>query len=650
MTELVVLQDTSPERDYPAVPSVISGNDNHPPVDSVTSGNDNYPAVDSVTSGNDNYPAVDSVTSGNDNSAKRSAVHCRGATTLGVKTVQFRLAAKTCSIQKKSLLRSGRKKNTSVSRGRKSSVALVSKFYSPKHDSNLLDPMAYDSGPKSRRKSSKPSIKELRSSLDKDIGSLCCSGNILVIERYKGHRVEGAIVQLEGSASERWSLSIKKDGITQYSLTPGKAMRPCGYNHFTHDIIWTEDARKWKLEFLDRREWLIFRELYRECYDRNKLVPIADIVHIPGVYEVSDYADTESNSIPFRRPNSYISMEEDELSRALAKQRANYEMDSEDEEWLRKFNDESLVVNEYWEHVSDQHFEVIIDALEKASYLRPEDFSDERAAANLCLDLERKEVVEAIHGYWMQKRKKKGTALVKVFQLYRAQEDEVLPRSISLKRSINRQERRGGRRRGRTAIKAGKKASEGQNSSLLEVQEAKAAATPSARSGVKKRRKMMLLSDILASPMMAAKEPAATAVEGNVNVLEEEDSLIEVQVQFQFQEAEGAASESVGLVVDERPKKQQFMGTPKKPPKAAKRRKAAAESTLTRRTAQAENLEAMGPSKLENILDKAFAAAGRSAAAARCKRRHAQARLQHADLATYKATMALRNAQGFGVR
>ncbi|GMP22344.1 hypothetical protein CsSME_00000402 [Camellia sinensis var. sinensis] len=193
-------------------------------------------------------------------------------------------------------------------------------------------------------------------------------------------------------------------------------MRPCSCNRVTNDIIWTEDNNNWKLEFPDRRDWLIFKELYKECSNRNVQVPSGNIIPVPGVYEVSGYAD--SSNVDFRRPISYISVKDDELSRALAKRTANYDMDSDDEEWLRTLNNESFAAgNEQWEHISEEIFELIIDAFEKAFYCSPDDYSDEKAAVDLCLDLERKEVVEAVYNYWLKKRKQKRSALIRVFQV-----------------------------------------------------------------------------------------------------------------------------------------------------------------------------------------------------------------------------------------
>lgn len=132
---------------------------------------------------------------------------------------------------------------------------------------------------------------------------------------------------------------------------------------------------------------------------------------MPGVREVPGYADT--HSLPFLIPESYISVKEDEVSRSFAKKTANYDMDSEDEEWLKKLNKDF----ELHDHVSEDKFELMVDAFEKAFYSKPYDFSDGVAAAGHFLDMGKREVVEAVYSYWMNKRKQKKSSLLRVFQV-----------------------------------------------------------------------------------------------------------------------------------------------------------------------------------------------------------------------------------------
>lgn len=235
-----------------------------------------------------------------------------------------------------------------------------------------------------------------------------CSANILITESDRCYRVEGAVVTLERPTSKEWLLAVKKDGLTRCTFKAEKIMRPCSSNRYTHVIMFSLD-NGWKLEFANRRDWIVFKDLYKECSDNSIPATVAKFIPVPGVCDVSDYAD--SSTVPFERPDTYISTNGDELSRAMTRKTANYDMDSEDEDWLSKFN------NEFQEHVSEDNFELIVDALEKAYYCNPDDCHDEKTAANRCQDLGSKEVVEAVYSYWMKKRKQKRSYLIRVFQV-----------------------------------------------------------------------------------------------------------------------------------------------------------------------------------------------------------------------------------------
>lgn len=245
-----------------------------------------------------------------------------------------------------------------------------------------------------------------------DIDSSCCSANILVIESDKCSREEGANIMLEISSSREWLLVIKRDGLTRYTQKAEKIMRPCSCNRFTHAIMWNLD-NGWKLEFSNRVDWFTFKDLYKECSDRNVLAPNVKNIPVPGVIEVLDYG--KSNTATFCRPDSYISVKDDEVSRAMARRGANYDMDSEDEKWLEKFNNEDFTQDGLHQSICEDAFELMVDAFEKAYYCHPDDLPDEKAAANLCPYGQRE--VEALYNYWMKKRKQKGSVLVRVFQV-----------------------------------------------------------------------------------------------------------------------------------------------------------------------------------------------------------------------------------------
>ncbi|CAH9116485.1 unnamed protein product [Cuscuta europaea] len=343
--------------------------------------------------------------------------------------------------------------------------------------------------------SSAKKFKELKKSAvfesTKDIESTSCSANVLVIESDKCFRVEGAIIALELlSASNQWTLSVSSGGIRQYSLTAEKVMRPCSSNRVTHDILWTVD-NSWKLEFPNRRDWWVFKELYKECAERNAQPSIVSTIPIPGVCELSGFWENGSTTY-FSRPDPYITVKTDELGRALDSRMAIYDLDSDDEEWLNEFN------NKLHQCVSIEKFELMIDSLEKWRFCNPDDVCDGKTALSDCLGSESKDIAEAVHGYWIKKRKLKRAPLVKIFQLYQPRKTVITTKSIlRKKRSFKRQGGQTGRGKKNNFLQvlAAQRDAEQQQSAILKVKEAKASATRQEGLAVVKRHKAQQLME-----------------------------------------------------------------------------------------------------------------------------------------------------------
>lgn len=371
------------------------------------------------------------------------------------------------------------------------------------HVSKKKAPSALPLAPKQelRRSVRKSSVSELpvqKSDLvgpNMDIDSQCCTANILVVETDKCYRVEGAEVKLDLSASNEWLLAVKKDGSTRFSLKVQREMRPGTTNRFTHAVIWAAE-NGWKLEFPERKDWAVFKELYKVCGERNIVPtsPVIKIIPVPWVCEVTNSWDSPG---AFKRPESYIRMTSDELSRTLSRRTASYDMDSEDEEWLSKLNSELDASN----HLSEESFELMIDAFEKASYCTPEDVNDEKAAAGLCLDLASMEVVESVYRYWMKKRKQKRAPLNRVFQLNQPTRAQMITKPVlRKKRSMKRQTVQSFQRgRGKDStvlqvIAAEHNAAEEQ-SAILRVQQAKASADKSVELAILKRQRAQFLME-----------------------------------------------------------------------------------------------------------------------------------------------------------
>lgn len=350
------------------------------------------------------------------NTANKLALHPSvRASKLAGRNVQSRNGPTSRGIQKRrSSLRRRKARNPPLLGTHKANGALVSDLINSRKNGS---PFSSTVSKNKLRSSARGSVSFTEvgtvERLSQSSNASCCLAGILVTQSDRCCRESGATVMLEMSASKEWLLVVKKDGVTRYRHKAAKVMRPCSTNRFTHAMVWSGDDN-WKLEFSSRQDWLLFKDLYKECYERNVHV-FGKVIPVPRVSEVSGYEDT--NSVPFHRPDLYISVNDDEVSRALARRTANYDMDSEDEEWLKKFNNEHFTEDKVHELVSEDNFELMIDAFEKAHYCSPDDFSDEKAAADLCLDLGQREVVQAVYDYWMKKRKQKRSSLLRVFQV-----------------------------------------------------------------------------------------------------------------------------------------------------------------------------------------------------------------------------------------
>ncbi|KAK6233840.1 hypothetical protein QUC31_006246 [Theobroma cacao] len=481
-----------------------------------------------VSDSEEDEPCVTSVvdvcksTSGNaaveiDNLGSKVVLHPSvRASKLTGRNAQCRNGLSSRSIQKRrSSLRRRRARNPSIVAIHKANGALMSDLISSRRNGIPFSSVVSKNKLRSSvRNSSVANVSDVGSSISdlmQNVDSSQCSANILVIEADRCYREEGAIVTLELSASREWLLVVKKGSSTKFACKADKFMRPSSCNRFTHAIIWTGDDN-WKLEFPNRQDWIIFKDLYKECSERNVPASTVKAIPVPGVHEVPGYEDRRS--VPFCRPDFYISLDGDEVSRALAKRTANYDMDSEDEEWLKKFNNEFFSGNGHCEHLSEDCFELMVDAFEKAYFCSPDDYSNENAAAHLCLDLGTRGLVEAVHTYWLRKRKQRRSALLRVFQGHQVKKAPLVPKPFLRKRrSFKRQASHG---RGKQpyllqgprfrynaetsiicncAALAAERDSMAEQNAMLKLEEARVSASRSVELAVLKRQRTQLLME-----------------------------------------------------------------------------------------------------------------------------------------------------------
>lgn len=351
---------------------------------------------------------------GNDVSVKTEASNVnRVAARLASRGVQLRHGHNL----KKSSLRSKRGRPPSSLSSRKLNRSFGPNLFGIRHNGIQLPAVVPGRELRSSVKKGSPaSMRKVKSSLvglSRDVDSTTCFANILVMQSDRCYREQGAVVTLEVSAKKQWYLAVTTGDMKRYTLIAEKIMRPCSCNRFTHAIIWAADCG-WKLEFPDRHDWLIFKELYKECSDRNVQVPVESCIPVPGVQEVPFYLSSNGS---FVRPDSYIKVKDDELARALTRREANYDMDSDDEQWISNFNKElSAEIKDNQKFLSDEIFELIIDAFERGFHCNTDDYSDEKVVPNIGLNVE-KQFLEAVYGYWIKKRKQTRSALIRVFQV-----------------------------------------------------------------------------------------------------------------------------------------------------------------------------------------------------------------------------------------
>ncbi|KAK9156692.1 hypothetical protein Scep_003266 [Stephania cephalantha] len=337
-----------------------------------------------------------------------------------------------------------------------------------------------------------PCEKDLKSTLvelKQNVDSLSCDANILVIESDRCYRIEGAKVGLEYLGSEEWCVAVKVHDSTRYKYKALDLMKPSTTNRVTHAMIWTGE-NGWKLEVSDRRDWVIFKELYKECADRNSRAPSSKTVHVPVVRELESYEDFEF--VPFVRPESYISMPDD-VQIALTRKTANYDLDSGDEEWLEKLNkdisDGKLGASN---HVSAEKLEEMVDVFEKAAYTCPDVVSDENKALSIFPDQNGSGIIAAVYQYWSTKRKQRRAPLLRAFQDLPTRKPPLAPDSVNRKKRSSKpqssQSAKTNQRNSTPAVTA-----ETEKETLKKIQEAKDSLKQSVEVAVQKRKRAQTL-------------------------------------------------------------------------------------------------------------------------------------------------------------
>ncbi|KAL3655676.1 hypothetical protein CASFOL_000072 [Castilleja foliolosa] len=242
---------------------------------------------------------------------------------------------------------------------------------------------------------------------------ITCSANVLVTNEEKGWRECGAHIVKEVADDNEWRLAVKLSGVTRFLYKVKHILQLGSTNRYSHAMIW-KGGKDWVLEFPDRSQWMLFKEMYEECYDRKIRAASVKNIPIPGV-RVVDESDGYGDEVPFvQNCNMYFRQVQTDAEMAIDRSRILYDMDSEDEEWLtaRKNCAEKQKI----EQISDEFLEMAMDMFEKVSYAqRRESFADAEVE-ELAVGLGSVEAVKLVYLHWRQKREKTHMPLIRHFQ------------------------------------------------------------------------------------------------------------------------------------------------------------------------------------------------------------------------------------------
>ncbi|OIT33749.1 PREDICTED: uncharacterized protein LOC109205606 [Nicotiana attenuata] len=248
----------------------------------------------------------------------------------------------------------------------------------------------------------------------RNIELLSCDANVLVTVPDKGWREFGARVVLEIAGHNEWRIAVKFSGVTKYSYKVHNILQPGSTNRFTHAMMW-KGGKDWVLEFPDRSQWMLFKEMHEECYNRNIRAASVKNIPIPGVRLIEEIEDYASEVSFIRSSAKYYRQVESDVDMAMDPSHILYDMDSEDEQWLSK-NNFSCSGESKCEEISDELFEKTMDMFEKVAYARQRDHFTPDELEELMVGVGSMEVVRSVYDHWGIKRQKKGMALIRHLQ------------------------------------------------------------------------------------------------------------------------------------------------------------------------------------------------------------------------------------------
>ncbi|GJT46642.1 enhancer of polycomb-like protein [Tanacetum coccineum] len=250
---------------------------------------------------------------------------------------------------------------------------------------------------------------------------VACAANLLKNSGDKGWRECGVRVFLEAADHNEWKLAVKCSGELKYIYKVHQDLPPGSSNRYTHAMIW-KGGKDWSLEFPDRGQWILFKEMHEECHNRNIRASSIKNIPIPGVRLIEDLID-DQEVMPFVRGPWYFSQAKSDVERAMDASHVLYDMDNEDEEWVSGYKASCEMQGSKDDVISDELFEKVMDMLEKVSYAQKRDHFTPGEIEELIARVSPMQVGKSIYEYWREKRQRKGMPLIRQLQLshHRAQ-------------------------------------------------------------------------------------------------------------------------------------------------------------------------------------------------------------------------------------
>ncbi|KAL0407776.1 UNVERIFIED_CONTAM: hypothetical protein Sradi_1712000 [Sesamum radiatum] len=263
------------------------------------------------------------------------------------------------------------------------------------------------------RRASLKRISDGSRSNQKNFELVACGANVLVTQGDKGWREHGALIFLEVADHNEWILAIKLSGVTKYSYKVKHIFQPGSTNRYSHAMLW-KGGKDWVLEFPDRSQWMLFKEMHEECYNRNVRAASVKNIPIPGVRLIEE-SDDYGTEVPFfRNSTKYFRQVQTDVEMAMDPSHTLYDMDTDDEQWLMAYRtgtDENRC-----EEISEELLEKTMDMFEKLSYAQHRDNFTDAEIQELVNGMGSAEAAKVIFKHWQEKRGRKGMALIRHLQ------------------------------------------------------------------------------------------------------------------------------------------------------------------------------------------------------------------------------------------